>query len=143
MPKITRSALVMFSAQSMYDLVSDVESYPDFLPWCEEVKILEMKSETLDVALVIAKGSVRQVFSTRNRMSHGSIIEIDLIDGPFSKLQGVWNFKALGANGCKVSIEMDFDVSNKLIKTTIGPVFGRVINTLIDAFAERAEKIYG
>ena len=143
MPKIARSALVMFPAQAMYDLVSDVESYPEFLPWCEEARILKKENEKVEAALVVSKGRVRQAFSTRNRMHYGSSIEMDLLEGPFSRLTGVWRFKPLGPEGCKVSLEMDFEVSSKLLKATLSPMFGQVMNTMVDAFSQRAEQMYG
>ncbi len=143
MPKIARSALVMFPAQAMYDLVSDVESYPDFLPWCEEASILKKEGEWVEAALVATKGKVRQAFSTRNRMTYGVSIEMELLEGPFSRLQGSWHFKPLGPEGCKVSLEMDFEVSSKLLRATLSPMFGQVMNTMVDAFSQRAEQVYG
>ncbi len=143
MPKIARSALVMFPAQAMYDLVSDVESYPEFLPWCEDAKVLKKEGELVEAALVIAKGRIRQAFSTRNRMNYGVSIEMDLLEGPFSKLTGQWHFKPLGPEGCKVSLEMDFEVSSKLLRATLGSMFGQVMNTMVDAFSQRAEHVYG
>ncbi len=143
MPKIARSALVMFPAQAMYDLVNDVESYPQFLPWCENARILRKEGAQVDAALMVVKGRIRQEFSTTNQMDYGKSIHMELLDGPFSHLSGTWNFKPLGPEGCKVSLEMDFEVSSSLLKATLGPMFGQVMNTMVDAFSRRAEKVYG
>ncbi|MDP0561157.1 MAG: type II toxin-antitoxin system RatA family toxin [Candidatus Endonucleobacter sp. (ex Gigantidas childressi)] len=143
MPKIVRSALVMFPSQAMYDLVSDLESYSEFLPWCEEARIINKEGEMVEAAMVFAKGRVRQAFSTRNKMTYGSSIKMDLLEGPFSKLTGCWLFTPLGQEGCKVSLEMNFEVSNILLRATLGPMFGQVMNTMVDAFSQRAEQIYG
>ncbi|WP_330926014.1 type II toxin-antitoxin system RatA family toxin [Candidatus Sororendozoicomonas aggregata] len=143
MPKIARSALVMFPAQAMYDLVNDVESYPQFLPWCESARILREDGAQVDAALMVAKGGIRQEFSTTNQLNYGKSIHMELLDGPFSYLSGTWHFKPLGPEGCKVSLEMDFEVSNSLLKATLGPMFGQVMNTMVDAFSGRAEKVYG
>lgn len=133
----------MLPAQAMYDLVSDVESYPEFLPWCEEAAILKKESNKVEAALVVAKGGVRQAFSTVNSMRYGESIQMSLLEGPFSKLTGIWRFKPLGAEGCKVSLEMDFEVSNKLLKATLSPIFHYVMNTMVDSFSIRAEQLYG
>lgn len=143
MPKIARSTLVMFPAHAMYELVVDIESYPDFLPWCEEAKILKKENETVEAALVIAKGGIRQVFSTKNSMKYGEQVQMNLLEGPFSSLTGIWRFKPLGSEGCKVSLEMDFEVANTLLKATLTPLFGQVMNTMVDAFSTRAERLYG
>lgn len=143
MPKIARSALVKFPAQTMYDLVSDVESYPDFLPWCEEARILKKEGGLVEAALVVAKGKIRQTFSTRNQLKSGVSIEMELLEGPFSRLNGIWQFKSLGPEGCKVSLEMDFEVSNSLLQGTLSPMFGQLMNTMVGAFSRRAEQLYG
>ena len=141
MPKVSRSSLIMQPAEKMYGLVADVESYPEFLPWCTGARVLKKEGEWVEAALDLSKGSLGYEFSTRNRMIENESIEMSLLSGPFSQLQGVWTFKALGAEGCKVSLELDFEISNPLLRATVGAVFSKAMNKMVDAFCQRAEQI--
>ena len=143
MPHISRSSLVMYSAQQMYSLVSDIESYSDFLPGCAGGTILKQDGEWVEASLELAKGGLRHAFSTRNRMVDGESIEMYLLEGPFKQLKGVWTFTALGDAGCKVSLELDFEMSNSLAQMTIGAVFSQMVSKMVEAFAQRAKQVYG
>ena len=142
MPKVSRSSLILHSAEKMYELVADVESYPRFLPWCSGAKILRQEGETVEASLQLAKGALSYEFATRNRLVANQSIEMKLLSGPFSKLSGVWMFKALGDEGCKVSLELEFEISNPLLKATIGAVFSKAMNKMVDAFQQRADELY-
>ncbi|MRI32678.1 ubiquinone-binding protein [Endozoicomonas sp. OPT23] len=142
MPKVSRSSLILHSAEKMYALVADVESYPQFLPWCSGAKVLRQEGETVEASLQLAKGALSYEFATRNRLVENQSIEMNLLSGPFSKLSGVWTFKALSDEGCKVSLELEFEISNPLLKATIGAVFGKAMNKMVDAFQQRADQLY-
>ena len=143
MPHISRSSLVMYSAQQMYNLVSDIESYSEFLPGCAGGTILKQDGEWVEASLELAKGGLRHAFSTRNRVVDGESIEMHLLEGPFKQLKGVWTFTALGDAGCKVSLELDFEMSSSLAQMTIGAVFSQMISKMVEAFALRAKQVYG
>ena len=143
MPHISRSSLVMYSSRQMYDLVSDIESYSEFLPGCAGGTILKQDGEWVEASLELAKGGLRHAFTTRNRMVAGETIEMHLLEGPFKRLKGVWTFTALGDVGCKVALELDFEMSNTLAQMTIGAVFGQMVNKMVEAFAQRAKQVYG
>ena len=145
---VHRSAVVFHSAQQMFDLVNDIPSYPEFLPWCAAAEVLteredpqENKKETV-AKLSIAKGALRHEFTTRNIQCRPKEIAIDLVEGPFSELQGLWSFKALEAEACKINFELSFKVSNRLIALALNPVFEHASNTMMDAFCQRADQIY-
>ncbi len=142
MPKVSRSSLILHPAEKMYALVADVESYPQFLPWCSGAKILRQEGETVEASLQLAKGALSYEFATRNRLVINQSIEMSLLSGPFSKLSGVWTFKALGDEGCKVGLELEFEISNPLLKATIGAVFSKAMNKMVDAFQQRADQLY-
>ncbi len=135
---IQRSALLPVSAQVLYDLVNDVASYPQFLPWCDSSEVLEVSAEQMTARLTIAKGGVNQSFVTRNTLVPGERIEMNLVEGPFSRLNGVWHFKALGEHACKISLDLSFDYAGTLAKATLGPLFNQAANTMVDAFCQRA-----
>ena len=127
----------------MYELVSDIEAYPGFLPWCCGARVLSRENDTVHARLDFSVGSVARSFTTRNHLREGESISMQLEEGPFSELEGYWLFERLGDEGCKVSLDMEFEFSNKLLSMTVGPVFNQVANTLVDAFCKRANDLYG
>ncbi|MCP4129306.1 MAG: type II toxin-antitoxin system RatA family toxin [Gammaproteobacteria bacterium] len=143
MAVVKKSALVMYSARQMFNLVNDVESYPEFLPWCSSTTLLSRSEDKVCAELEVSRLGVSQKFSTCNRMVSGESMNIELVEGPFKHLKGDWVFKALREDACKVELELDFDFSGKLINAAFGTVFHQVANTLVDAFCKRAEEVYG
>jgi len=142
-PVVRKSALVIYSATQMFDLVADMGAYPEFLPWCASAEILSRENNQICGRMVVARMGIRQAFSTCNRFVPGQHIELELRDGPFRKLQGAWTFLPLRADACKVELELDFEFSGKLIDKAFGAVFNQVANTLVDAFCKRADEVYG
>ena len=140
---IQRSALLPYPAQALYDLVNDVASYPQFLPWCSSAEILESTEVLMRASLGVAKGGLSQHFVTRNTLVRGQSIEMNLEEGPFSELHGVWQFKALTDKACKISLDLSFEYSGQLVRATLGPLFNQAANTLVDAFCQRAKQLYG
>lgn len=144
MTTITRSSLVVFTPNQMFDLVNDVEAYPSFLPWCRGSTILTKTDTEITASLDLAKGGVHHVFSTRNTLVAGESIAIGLINGPFQHLEGYWQFGMIGDNqGCRIQLDMDFEFSNRIISMALGPIFTQISGSLVDAFCKRAQDIYG
>ena len=140
---IQRSALLPYPAQFLYDLVNDVASYPQFLPWCSASEVLLASDSEMRASLTVAKGSLSQRFMTRNNLVPGKSIEMQLEEGPFTQLQGVWEFKSLGDKACKISLDLTFDYAGPLVKATLGPLFTQAANTMVDAFCQRAKQLHG
>ncbi len=140
---IQRSALLPFPAPALYALVNDVARYPEFLPWCAAASVLEETPELMRAGLTVAKGSISQRFVTRNTLTPGTSIEMNLEEGPFSQLHGIWQFKALGDKACKISLDLTFDYAGPLVKATLGPLFTQAANPLVDAFCQRAKQLHG
>jgi ribosome-associated toxin RatA of RatAB toxin-antitoxin module len=138
-----KSALVPYSAQDMYDLVCDIESYPRFLPWCTRASVDERGAEGVTATIHLAKSGIQQSFTTRNTLETGRCIVMNLVRGPFKRLQGVWRFEPLQADGCKVSLKLDFEFSNLAVKLALGKVFGQIADSLVDAFCQEARNRYG
>lgn len=141
--KINRSALVMFSAQQMYDLVNNVRTYPDFLPWCSKASVLEEDCALMRASVEVSKGGVRQSFTTKNDLVAHEKISMTLEDGPFKKLKGDWTFTALREDACKVQLDLEFELKKGVAQLAFGPVFNQAANTMVDAFCERAKVVYG
>ncbi|MBY6190370.1 type II toxin-antitoxin system RatA family toxin [Microbulbifer agarilyticus] len=143
MTKIERSALVMFSAEQMFDLVNDVASYPQFLPGCRGAEVLHQDEETLEARLDLSRAGISQSFTTRNGLQRPTQMTLELVDGPFSAFNGCWTFTPLAEDACKVAFTLSFDVESRLLGAAAGKLFGGIANQMVDAMCERAKKIYG
>ena len=143
MRRVSRSALVPYSAEQMYVLVEDVETYPQFLPWCGDATLHWRDGDVLEGSVEMHIAGLRRSFRTRNRMREFEAIEMELVDGPFSHLSGGWQFKALDQLGCKVSLEVEFEIKSRTTNRLLGRYFEDICNSLVDAFVRRAEHIYG
>ncbi len=143
MRTVNKSALVPYTAQQMYALVNDVEKYPEFLPWCRSARILSRHDGEMRASLELAFGGFHKTFTTCNHLQAGYSIVIALEDGPFRHLQGHWRFENLGAEGSKVSLDMEFEFSGALLDLMAGPVFHEICNSLVGAFTRRARNLYG
>lgn len=143
MATVKKSALVLYSAAEMYNLVNDIESYPQFLPWCRSAQVVPYSEDELRATIEMAKGAVHKTFTTNNRMQKHKMIDIRLLEGPFQRLEGYWRFEPLRADACKVSLDMEFEFSSALLRKVIEPVFKQIANSLVDAFCKRAVELYG
>lgn len=143
MTAISRSALVPYSAEEMFDLVADVGAYQDFLPWCGGSEVLERGDDELHGRIIIAKAGFERSFTTLNRFQRGKMMEMRLVEGPFRHLEGFWRFQPLREDACKVSLDLEFEFSNALVGMAFGKIFVQIANTLVDAFVTRAEDVYG
>ncbi|MGR9099576.1 MAG: type II toxin-antitoxin system RatA family toxin [Gammaproteobacteria bacterium] len=143
MTVIQKSALVRFSAQAMFELVDDIEAYPQFLPWCSGSRIILRQDDVVEAVVDICKGGFRKSFATRNRMDENGKIKMSLIDGPFSRLEGEWTFTPLREDACKISLDLEFEMSGKLANLAFGTVFNQICNTMVGSFTQRAKQLYG
>ena len=143
MAKISRSALVMYSCEQMYDLVNDVEAYPEFIPNCADAKCLSKTDDMMEGALQISKAGISKWFSTVNKLTKNQQIELSLKDGPFNTLNGVWTFIELDEKACKVELNIDFEFSSKMIELAFGGIFNHVVTNMVTAFTQRAKQVYG
>ena len=124
-------------------LVDDVETYPEFMPWCNDTEVHERTDNVVDATLELHKGSLSNHFTTRNTRHEFESIEIALIGGPFRQLQGGWRFTEIGEEGCKVTLELEFAFENMFIDMMFGALFEDTCNSLVDAFTKRAQVVYG
>lgn len=143
MPAINRNALVPYSPAEMFALVDDITAYPQFLPWCKSSQVLSRNDDEVRATLDLVRGGFEKSFTTLNRMQKDKMIEIRLVEGPFRHLEGYWRFEPVGEQGCKVSLDMDFEFSNKLVGLAMGPIFSQIANTLVDSFCKRAVDVFG
>ena len=143
MLSVKKSVLVPFSAAAMFELVDRVELYPEFLPWCGGVVVLETHDGGKTARIDIDYHGVRAHFTTDNANTPPTMIVVTLNDGPFRHLHGEWRFRALAEEACKVEFELAYEFATHLLERAVGPVFAHIANTFIDAFVRRAEACYG
>jgi ribosome-associated toxin RatA of RatAB toxin-antitoxin module len=149
MKSVSKSVLIWYSPQEMFNLVADVASYPQFLPWCNDAQVLHTHADGVTARIGLRFGGVSQQFSTRNVHSQTEqehSIALSLVDGPFSKLDGLWRFVPIGGAGaraCRVELQLGYAFSSRALAALVGPVFDKVAASLVDAFVERAQAVYG
>jgi ribosome-associated toxin RatA of RatAB toxin-antitoxin module len=148
MKHVRRSMLLWYSPREMYSLVTGVEQYPQFLPWCEAAQILQTHDDGVTARLGMHYMGVRHAFTTRNAHTADRAVIVSLVDGPFSVLEGSWQFNPLGRpgtdeQGCKIEFDLRYTFASGALERVVSPVFDRVANTLVDAFVRRAEDVYG
>jgi ribosome-associated toxin RatA of RatAB toxin-antitoxin module len=144
MKTVKKSVLIWYSPAEMYRLVIDVDSYPQFLPWCDKARVVAHEENGMLAEIGIAFSGIHQTFSTRNKHVVDRQVIIDLVNGPFSQLEGEWNFLPLGENqrACKVELSLTYGFDNTLGRL-ISPVFDKIAGSMVDAFVKRAKQVYG
>ena len=140
--RVERSALVNYSASQMFELINDIESYPQFMDGCVGAKILARGEDWLEARLELSKAGVSQSFVTRNQLQPPHSMSMNLVDGPFKYLRGVWRFTPLSEQACKVTFELEFELQNRLLGMAVGKLFESVSNKQVDALCARAKQIY-
>jgi len=143
MHSVERSVLLQYSARQMFDLVADVEKYPEFMPWCGGATVSEKDAQGMQASITISLAGIKQTFTTRNTHHYPNSIALQLVDGPFSVLTGNWEFISLSDDACKVLFKLNYEFSNRALETLVGPIFNRIATSFIDSFTQRAQVCYG
>jgi ribosome-associated toxin RatA of RatAB toxin-antitoxin module len=149
MKHVKKSVLLWYSPHEMYALVTAVQDYPQFLPWCERAEVVEQRAGGITARLHLAYLGVRHAFTTRNEHVQDASVVLALVDGPFSQLDGTWRFlpvpSAAGADAkaCKIEFDLRYTFANGALEALISPVFDRIANTFVDSFVKRAEQVHG
>ena len=146
MKHVKKSVLLWYSAREMYELVTAVASYPGFLPWCEQAEVMDQDEQGMTARLHLKYAGLHHTFTTRNHHQTDSSVVMSLVDGPFSTLDGTWQFLPIGAAGsvaCRVEFDLRYAFSSRALESVLSPVFDRVANTFVDSFVQRARQVYG
>jgi len=141
--RVSRSALIPYSADQMYALVEDFLAYPEFLPWCTGATLHSSGADIIEASLELQRSGIKKSFRTRNTLQPGVSMEIRLVGGPFRHLGGGWRFEQLGNDGSKVSLQLDFEFEDRVTDAIFGRYFESTCNSLIDSFTQRAHAVYG
>lgn len=146
MKTIQKSVLLWHSAHEMFALVTDVQHYPEFLPWCDHSEVMEREAGGMVAKVGLSIGGLRHSFTTRNTHVEDRQVMLRLVDGPFSQLEGCWDFTPLGdgsQRACKVEFRMTYGFSSATLAKLVGPVFDKIAASMVDAFVRRADEVYG
>lgn len=143
MPEVNKSVLVHYSAVQMYELVDAVERYPEFLPWCGGASVPYRDERVTRATIQINYRGIKQSFSTENTKEPGRSMAIRLVEGPFRELDGTWRFTPLSDDSCKVELQLRYEFASRILAKLVGPVFGYIANSMVEAFVRRAESVYG
>lgn len=146
MKTVSKSVLLWYSPREMYALVTGIEDYPRFLPWCDQARVLSADADGVTAEVGIAFSGIRQTFTTRNLHAPDSRVTMSLVSGPFSRLDGEWHFLPLGdgsQRACRVELNLNYGFANATLGRLIGPVFDKIASSMVDAFVKRAGQVYG
>ncbi len=146
MKTVSKSVLIWYSPSEMYVLVTDVDQYPKFLPWCDRARVVAADATGMTAEIGISFGGIRQTFTTRNEHVPDRQVTIKLVKGPFSRLDGVWNFVPIGdgsQRACRVELTLNYGFDNAVLSKLVGPVFDKIASSMVDAFVKRAQQVYG
>lgn len=149
MKHVKKSVLLGYSPHEMYALVTAIDDYPSFLPWCERAEVVERHADGVTARLHLSYLGVRQAFTTRNVQVPDQSVVLKLVDGPFSVLDGTWGFEPVPvgagpeARACKIVFDLRYSFANLVLDALISPVFDRIANTFVDSFVKRAEQVHG
>ena len=149
MKSVHKSVLIWYSAEEMFNLVTDVDKYAQFLPWCDHAKVIASTDTGMQAEVGIAMGAVKQKFTTQNThvvTPTGRQIGMKLLNGPFSKLEGTWSFTPVGdatQRACKTELQLKYGFDNAVLAALVGPVFDKIAASMVDAFVKRADHVYG
>ena len=146
MKTVNKSVAIWYSPEEMFALVTDVARYPQFLPWCNQARVLSQDEHGMTAEVGIALGGIKKAFVTRNTHEAGRRVQMELVEGPFSQLDGDWQFHPVGdgsERACRVELTLRYGFDSRALAALVGPVFDRIAATLVDAFIKRAEQVYG
>ena len=146
MKTVQKSVLIWYSPQEMFDLVTSVQQYPQFLPWCDQTRVLEQDDSGMLAEVGIALSGIRHSFVTRNLHEPGRRVQMQLVKGPFSRLDGDWHFHTVGdgsQRAARVELLLNYGFDSVTLSKVVGPVFDRIAASMVDAFVKRAEQVYG
>ena len=141
--EIHRSKTVPYTSDQMYGVVNDIQHYHEFLPWCRDASVSRQSESRLTATVFVAIGKIKQSFTTENTMQPGKKIRMQLVDGPFKNLHGIWKFEQIPQGQCRVSLDIEFEFKNKLLKLALGKTFNHIMESMVESFSRRAEQLYG
>lgn len=143
MARISRSALLPFSAARLFALVDDIAAYPQFMQGCVGADVLQREADSVTARLTLGKAGLRYAFTTRNLLEPPQRMQMTLVEGPFRKFSALWRFDSLAESACKVSFDIEFEFSRTLVDVALAGLFESTASEMVNAVARRAQQLYG
>ncbi|MEC8077706.1 MAG: type II toxin-antitoxin system RatA family toxin [Pseudomonadota bacterium] len=141
MKRIYKQEDINIDISTIFNLINDVENYPNYLPWCTSTKV-DRKSESLLIGeIFISKSFIKWNFSTKNKIEKNKSIRLELVDGPFDSLDGQWLFSTIDEHNTKVSLEISYKFKSSIIELSIEPIFTSIMNSILESFIQEAFKL--
>tara|TARA_B100001741_G_C16531123_1_gene589615 strand:- start:739 stop:1176 length:438 start_codon:yes stop_codon:yes gene_type:complete len=141
MKRIYKEEDINIDISTIFNLINDIESYPNYLPWCTKTEVSQKSDQVLIGKIFISKSLIKWSFSTKNTISKNKSIKLEFVDGPFEKLHGEWVFNSIDSNNTSVSLEINYKFKNSLIEFSIEPIFTSIMNSILASFIQEAFKI--
>jgi Oligoketide cyclase/lipid transport protein len=138
---VRKSVIVPHTCATMFRLVERCEEYPQFLPWCAGAEVFERTQDSMRARIDIDYHGVKTHIATFNRREEPTHLTLELLDGPFESFNGDWRFAPLGDSGCRIELVVDYTFAHRLMETVVKPVFGHIVETLVERFVERADRL--
>jgi ribosome-associated toxin RatA of RatAB toxin-antitoxin module len=143
LPTVQRRARVAYTAAQMFDLVNDIESYPQFLHWCTGARVVSRQGSVIEATVDIGVLGFHRAFRTRNTLTPPERIQIELVSGPFRRLRGEWRFDDLSGGGSDAALSLAFEVTMSPFGVVFSKIFEELAGSQMSAFIKRAETLYG
>lgn len=143
MPGARETRRMAYSAEQMFDLVADVERYPEFLPWVVATRIRSNSDTVMIADMVVGFKAISEKFTSQVEKDRPQTIRVQYVDGPLRNLDNRWQFRSLDANSCEVDFSVEFAFKNRLFEAVAGQYFDRAFRKMVAAFEARAAQLYG
>lgn len=143
MEEVRKVVLIEFTPAQMFDLVENIEAYPEYLPWCSAAEVFSRTATHTSARIHASYHGMGASIATENDNERPAKITLRLREGPFRRFEGEWSFSPLGDSACKVELRICYEFASRIVGKAIEPVFNHISNSLVDAFIKRAEKVYG
>jgi coenzyme Q-binding protein COQ10 len=143
MPKHQETRILPYSVRQMFDLVAEIERYPEFLPWCKGARIVSRDKNMVVADLIIGYKMFQEKFVSEVTLDRPHAITVQYRSGPLSHLSNAWEFKPKGRKGCEISFHVDFDFHSPFLRVAMSLFFDKALSKMVEAFEARAKDLYG
>ncbi|MBD20749.1 MAG: ubiquinone-binding protein [Rhodospirillaceae bacterium] len=141
MPKHFEKRILPYSRDKIFDLIADVEKYPEFLPWCVGARVSKRERNFVYADLLVGFKWIKEVYTSKVIFNKPDIIKVEYQKGPFKYLINNWKIESIN-NGCEIEFFIDFEFRSKLLSGIIGPFFDEAVSSMVGAFEKRAHQMY-
>ena len=140
MKNIHKEEDINIDIETIFNLINDIKSYPNYLPWCTKSEVTGESTDIIIGKIFISKSFINWNFSTKNTIKKNESISLELVDGPFESLTGKWLFSPINQFNTRVSLDIDYEFKSSIIELSIEPIFSSIMNSILKSFVQEAFK---